>query len=128
MMELLIIVKDTNLTNKIMRKIDRTGEISTNKNGLEMKIIEYKNNKEVRVLFTASGETRVTTYLKFKQGKVYPTWRNRKYNGVDVNQDVRDTSTIALVEEDGSNIAVAIAMALGIIAIVCGAFALLNWI
>lgn len=111
-----------------MKKIDRTGETKENLNGLEMKIIEYKNNKDVRVVFTASGETRKTTYLKFKQGKVYPTWRNRKYKGADVNQDVRDTSTIVLVEEDGSNMAVAIAMALGIIAIVGGAFALLHWL
>lgn len=111
-----------------MKKIDRTGEVNSNLNGLEMKIIEYKNNKDVRVVFTASGETRKTTYLKFKQGKVYPTWRNRKYKGVDVNQDVRDTSTIVLVEEDGSNMAVAITMALGIIAIVGGAFALLHWL
>lgn len=61
-----------------MKKIDRTGEVKTNLKGLEMKIVEYKNNKEVRVVFTASGETRVTTYLKFKQGKVFPTWRNMK--------------------------------------------------
>lgn len=60
-----------------MKKIDRTGEVKTNLEGLEMKIVEYKNNKEVRVVFTASGETRVTTYLKFRQGKVFPTWRNR---------------------------------------------------
>ena len=113
-----------------MKKIDRTGEVNNNLNGLEMKIIEYKNNKEVRVVFTASGETRKTTYLKFKQGRVYPTWKNKKYKGIDVHKDVRDVdaSTITIVEEDSSNIAVALAMAIGIIGIAWGFAELIKWI
>lgn len=111
-----------------MKKIDRTGEMKSNLNGLEMKIIEYKNNKEVRVLFTASGETRVTTYLKFKQGKVYPTWRNRKYNGVDTHKDVRDIIGSGIIEEDGSNLGVALAMALGSIGIFALLIALIKWL
>ena len=111
-----------------MKKIDRTGEVKSNLNGLEMKIIEYKNNKDVRVLFVASGETRVTTYLKFKQGKVYPTWRNRKYNGVDAHKDVRDVIDSGIIEEDGSNLGVALAMALGSIGIFALLIALIKWL
>jgi hypothetical protein len=58
-----------------MKKIDRTGEVSHNVDGLEMKIIEYKNNKEVKVLFTASGQVRNTSYVRFKHGKVFPRFR-----------------------------------------------------
>lgn len=113
-----------------MKKIDRTGEVINNLNGLEMRIIEYKNNKEVRVLFTASGETRKTTYLKFRQGKVYPTWRNRKFKGIDINQDVRDVdlSVIAEADDVNSNIAVALALAFGIIGITWGIVEIIKWI
>lgn len=113
-----------------MKKIDRTGEIKTNQKGLEMKIIEYKNNKDVRVLFTASGETRNTTYLKFQQGKVYPTWRNRKYNKVEAHKDVRDAivKDSPNVEGDGSNLGIALAMAIGSIALIGGIIALIGWL
>lgn len=123
-----------------MRKIDRTGEVQENLNGLEMKIIEYKNNKEVRVLFTASGETRLTTYLKFKQGKVYPTWKNKTYNKnkyiipkkADVYQDIRDVDiadiTLEDYDEPSSNLAIALAMAIGSIALIGGFIALISWI
>lgn len=53
-------------------KDDRVGEKGTNKNGLPMQIIRYKNNKAVTVLFTEMGCTRETTYYKFKRGLVYP--------------------------------------------------------
>lgn len=123
-----------------MRKIDRTGEVKENLNGLEMKIIEYKNNKEVRVLFTASGETRLTTYLKFKQGKVYPTWKNKTYNKSkyitptksDVYQDIRDIDvadiTLEDYDESSSNLAIALAMAIGSIALIGGIIALIGWL
>lgn len=121
-----------------MKKIDRTGEVKENLNGLEMKIIEYKNNKEVRVLFTASGETRLTTYLKFKQGKVYPTWKNKTYNKnkytipkkSDVYQDIRDidVADIILDDHEGSNLGVALAMAIGSIAIIGIILALIGWL
>lgn len=123
-----------------MRKIDRTGEVKENLNGLEMKIIEYKNNKEVRVLFTASGETRLTTYLKFKQGKVYPTWKNKTYNKSkyitptksDVYQDIRDIDiadiTLEDYDEPSSNLAIALAMAIGSIALIGGIIALIGWL
>ena len=123
-----------------MRKIDRTGEVKENLNGLEMKIIEYKNNKEVRVLFTASGETRLTTYLKFKQGKVYPTWKNKTYNKnkytipkkSDVYQDIRDVDiadiTLEDYDEPNSNLAIALAMAIGSIALIGGFIALIGWL
>ena len=123
-----------------MKKIDRTGEVKENLNGLEMKIIEYKNNKEVRVLFTASGETRLTTYLKFKQGKVYPTWKNKTYNKnkytipkkSDVYQDIRDIDiadiTLEDYDEPSSNLAIALAMAIGSIALIGGIIALISWL
>ena len=123
-----------------MKKIDRTGEVKENLNGLEMKIIEYKNNKEVRVLFTASGETRLTTYLKFKQGKVYPTWKNKTYNKnkytipkkSDVYQDIRDVDiadiTLEDYDEPSSNLAIALAMAIGSIALIGGIIALIGWL
>ena len=123
-----------------MKKIDRTGEVKENLNGLEMKIIEYKNNKEVRVLFTASGETRLTTYLKFKQGKVYPTWKNKTYNKnkytipkkSDVYQDIRDVDiadiTLEDYDEPNSNLAIALAMAIGSIALIGGFIALIGWL
>lgn len=111
-----------------MKKIDRTGEVKENLNGLEMKIIEYKNNKDVRVLFVANGETRKPTYLKFKQGKVYPTWRNRKYNGVDTHKDVRDVVGSGIIEDEGSNLGIALAMALGSIGIFALLIALIKWL
>lgn len=120
-----------------MKKIDRTGEVKENLNGLEMKIIEYKNNKEVRVLFTASGETRLTTYLKFKQGKVYPTWKNKTYNknkyaipSKELTQDIRDVdlskydfiSDETDNDEPSTSIAISIAMLVGLIGL--GGFAI----
>lgn len=62
-----------------MRKIDRTGEKGYNINGLYMEIVSYKNNKNIVVRF-ASGEVRQTTYLRFRRGLVYPTWRNKPIN------------------------------------------------
>ena len=106
-----------------MKKIDRTGEVSHNVDGLEMKIIEYKNNKEVKVLFTASGQIRNTNYLKFKEGKVYPTWRNKG------NIDVCDAKANVVVKDNydqmrhiGMGLAVALALGLGIVGIgtICG--------
>ena len=120
-----------------MKKIDRTGEVKENLNGLEMKIIEYKNNKEVRVLFTASGETRLTTYLKFKQGKVYPTWKNKTYDKnkyiipkkADAYQDIRDIEIADInYDEPSSNLAIALAMAIGSIALIGGIIALIGWL
>ena len=121
-----------------MKKIDRTGEVKENLNGLEMKIIEYKNNKEVRVLFTASGETRNTTYLKFKQGKVYPTLKNLTYkkdkfsipSKINYQQYIRDidVADITLDDYEGSNLGVALAMAIGSIAIIGIILSLIGWL
>lgn len=124
-----------------MKKIDRTGEVKENLKGLEMKIIEYKNCHDVRVLFTASGETRRTTYLKFKQGKVYPTWKNLTYkkdkfsipSNFEFQQDIRDfdvDSLLPIIEEEdsGSNLGVALAMAIGSIAIIGIILSLIGWL
>ena len=121
-----------------MKKIDRTGEVKENLKGLEMKIIEYKNCHDVRVLFTASGETRRTTYLKFKQGKVYPTWKNLTYkkdkfsipSNFEFQQDIRDidVADITLDDYEGSNLGVALAMAIGSIAIIGIILSLIGWL
>lgn len=111
-----------------MKKIDRTGEVTNNRNGLEMKIIEYKNNKEVRVLFTASGETRKTTYLKFRRGQVYPTWKNMRHKDYipskDLHQDIRDVDISELVmEREEPSVAISVALFVGMVAIIF----LLGW-
>lgn len=62
-----------------MKKIDRTGEIGFNVDGLRMRIIEYIDNKNITVLF-GDGNVRKTSYLRFKRGEVYPTFRNKKAN------------------------------------------------
>lgn len=55
-----------------MKKIDRTGEISTNIWGAEMEIVRYVDNKNVYVYFPQYKTTKKTTYYLFKQGRVYP--------------------------------------------------------
>lgn len=53
-----------------MKKIDRIGEVSTNKQGLLMEIVEYTNNKDIVVEFLATGEKKRTCYQHFKNGMV----------------------------------------------------------
>lgn len=98
-----------------MRKIDRTGERRNNINGFEMEIIEYRNNKEVKVLFTEFGIVRNTSYRKFLSGRVYPTWRNKGYESVRELEEfshVYDDNNIKQ-EEMPTNLAVAIVMGVG---------------
>lgn len=101
-----------------MKKIDRTGEVGINRQGLEMKIVEYKNNKEVRVVFVATGETRMTSYLKFKQGKVFPTWRNRK--GVSATPKQEDCGEV----DSTTSGALGVALAVGLLS----AFAMMMYV
>lgn len=100
-----------------MRKIDRTGEHRTNINGFEMEIIEYKNNKEVKVLFTEFGIVRNTSYRKFLSGRVYPTWRNKGYESVRELEEFAHAydynEVVQKKEVKHSNIAVAIVMGIG---------------
>lgn len=95
-----------------MKKIDRTGERNLNIHGLEMEILEYKNNKDIKVLFTESGIVRHTDYRKFISGKVYPTWRNKNSEGYKSC----DECDLTQVEEipDGNNMATAITMGVGL--------------
>lgn len=101
-----------------MRKIDRTGEHRNNINGFEMEIIEYKNNKEVKVLFTEFGIVRNTSYRKFLSGRVYPTWRNKGYESVrELEEFARAYDDDYECDFDGekkpTNIAVAVALGTG---------------
>lgn len=64
-----------------MKKIDRTGERRNNINGLEMEILEYKNNKDIKVLFVDSGIVRHADYRRFTEGRVFPTYRNKGKGG-----------------------------------------------
>ena len=53
-----------------MKKIDRTGEINYNKNGTEMKIIEYISYNKIIVEFQDKYKAKVTSqYGEFKKGK-----------------------------------------------------------
>ena len=52
-----------------MQKKDRTGEVRENKQGYEMKIIRYGNNKDVVVDF-GGGITKHTSYYRFVRGKI----------------------------------------------------------
>lgn len=101
-----------------MRKIDRTGERKDNINGFEMEIIEYKNNKDIKVLFTEFGIVRNTCYRKFLTGRVYPTWKNKGYESVRKLEEFAsaydEDTPEKKQEEPPSNIAVAIVMGVGI--------------
>ena len=88
-----------------MKKIDRAGERRNNINGFEMEIIEYKNNKAVKVLFTEFGIVRNTSYRKFVSGRVYPTWRNKGYESMKKCNDLdfvfKDDEEIEFKDETG---------------------------
>lgn len=49
---------------------DRIGETHRNNQGLLMKIVEYRNNKDITVEFPQTAERRKTTYIKFRRGQV----------------------------------------------------------
>ena len=51
------------------KKIDRTGEINTNTQGLIMKIIAYRKNNDIDVQFE-DGTIKTCEYGQFKKGKV----------------------------------------------------------
>ena len=48
-------------------KKDRVGETQWNKQGLLMRIVEYRNNKDMTIEFVATGERRKCSYLRFKR-------------------------------------------------------------
>lgn len=52
------------------KKTHRIGEITTNKNGHTIKIIEYNNNKDMKVLVVETGEIKKASYYNFIRGKV----------------------------------------------------------
>lgn len=45
----------------------RVGETQWNKQGLLMRIVEYRNNKDMTIEFVATGERRKCSYLRFKR-------------------------------------------------------------
>lgn len=59
-------------------KKDRTGEKGVNKLGQKMKIVEYKDNKNLMVFFPCCNEYIKTTYFRFSHGLVYPKNRDAK--------------------------------------------------
>lgn len=59
------------------KRIDRTGETQWNKQGMLMKIVEYRNNKDMTIEFVATGERRKCSYLRFKRR--HPLANLRKY-------------------------------------------------
>lgn len=101
-----------------MTKIDRTGEHKDNVDGLEMQIVEYKNNKEIQVYFPELDILRKTSYKQFKSGKVYPTWKNKKTKIADDKQQYTDD-----LQELGNNKAVAAVLSFGLLFIISAAIA-----
>lgn len=104
-----------------MKKIDRTGEHKDNVDGLEMRIVEYNNNKDVLVYFPELDILRKTSYKQFKSGKVYPTWRNK----VEITEDEKETEIDTL--ELGDNKAIAIALSVGMGALFASALGALIY-
>ena len=51
------------------QKIDRTGEVRFNNQGLRMEIIQYNNSKDIMIKFDNGYETK-TRYTHFKTGKI----------------------------------------------------------
>lgn len=96
-----------------MKKIDRTGETRKNVDGLEMVIVEYKNNKQMMVYFPELGVDRETRYNLFKEGKVFPTWRNVGFADADEFNDDED-----IIDSEGNNVGVVIAIGAGLFALV----------
>lgn len=94
-----------------MKKIDRTGEHKDNVDGLEMRIVEYNNNKDVLVYFPELDILRKTSYKQFKSGKVYPIWRNK----VEITEDEKETEIDTLELGDNKAIAIALVVAMGTI-------------
>lgn len=94
-----------------MKKIDRTGEHKDNVDGLEMRIVEYNNNKDVLVYFPELDILRKTSYKQFKSGKVYPTWRNK----VEITEDEKEAEIDTLELGDNKAIAIALVVAMGTI-------------
>lgn len=94
-----------------MKKIDRTGEHKDNVDGLEMRIVEYNNNKDVLVYFPELDILRKTSYKQFKSGKVYPTWRNK----VEITDNEKEEEIDTLELGDNKAIAIALVVAMGTI-------------
>lgn len=81
-----------------MQKKDRTGEVRENKQGYEMKIVHYGNNKDVVVDF-GGGITKHTSYYRFVRGRIA------------LSQCEREKLNQFLAEDtDGNNKAIAITL------------------
>lgn len=53
------------------KKKERLGEVKVNRQGLDMEIIEYHSNKDMVVMFPATGQKRKARYANFAKGEVY---------------------------------------------------------
>lgn len=63
-----------------MRKIDRTGEIGYNNQGLKMKIIKYNNSKNITVKFEDGYISKNREYKEFKGGGIKNPYFPEIYN------------------------------------------------
>lgn len=52
------------------KRLDRLGEKGKNYGFFPMEIVEYRNNKDITVLFPTTGERVRTRYEHFKKGRV----------------------------------------------------------
>lgn len=116
-----------------MRKIDRTGETKLNVDGFEMKIIEYKDNKNMKVLFPQFNIVRNAVYAKFKVGKVYPTLRNKglasiknldEYNYIyddydETEENIENNAVMGIVMATGLSLLLSVAITAIIYVFVC---------
>lgn len=66
------------------KKTYRIGEIKRNNQGLEMQIIGYANNKNVKIRFLATGEEKTTTYIQFRRGQVTADLKKYKIDGIGI--------------------------------------------
>ena len=53
-----------------IRKIDRTGETNTNKNGQKMRILSYRQVGDIDIIFESGYISHNNTYQNFKKGEV----------------------------------------------------------
>ena len=52
------------------RRVKRIGEVSVTRSGLKMKIIEYRNNKDIDIMFEDNTILRERDYTSFRNGSI----------------------------------------------------------
>ena len=68
------------------QKLNRVGEIGINNQGMEMKIVGYRNNKDLDILFENNELQKHRQYSVFKSGEIksnlFPSVYNKGYMGI----------------------------------------------